>query len=1271
MLKRLKQKIDKRSRSAKNPQPAPDVNASSSKTFGLFFVAGNVESRLGREQYPVDIIAIHGLNGDAFTTWTHANGKMWIRDLLPNFLPGCRVYTYGYPSKVFCNSSLSRVQEYSKGLLSSVRDLYDDPDTGARPIIFICHSLGGIVCKQALVFAHEDDTNYGALLKSVIGIAFLGTPHRGSYVASLGSIVGSIVNCFMLTTSTDGQSAMVRTDLLNHLNYDSSVLQDLFLSSRNRLQNMAVVSFYETEPTPPLSSLIVDRTSSILGIPREDIIPLYENHRDMCRFSGETESYKTVSRALRRIASQSHGVRQTFERPSTHSSERSFSDIEKACMALFSVFDIADYKRLLPKPVRGTCQWIMGHPVFRSWLEKEENSLLWLTGHPGCGKTVLSYSLARSFEELKTSHTSRHVLVYFCDDKVNNQKDAKSILISLIFQIVRRHRSLVRHVRKVFDIQGPSVLQSFSSLWGIFLRILNDPKSGLLYVIIDALDECERVSCHQLLESIYELVGVSGQSTGSGNHIKFLLTSRPSLELTYTDISQAPYQISIDEGQPGYYEDLRIFIQQRVEEIALKRKYSAEVKDFLLQALYSRADQTFLWIHMVLASVENSLLSSIMDFRDIIARIPPTLETTYLDFLSAIPVDHQEMALRLLKLVLASSRPLYLNEINVAFTIDSSHQSAEDVNRDCQNAMAHTIQGMLGPFARVLESKVSLVHQSAKDFLLRNDYIHKSPAMLHTIDTESAALQMSFACVRYLLLNDFSGDLFSMESSPIESIFEPSTLPPFDVGETSSEDDIDLNTGMFFREPSVHDAETSQSIAARYALYSYASLHWAEHLALCEASAPDWLRDAAKALLDVNVGHCRNWLHFYWSEAAANVEDDPMNFDRLVLAAYFNLHETLKDLINYKPPQELKDQALFWASRAGHSRIVTTLLEAGADPGARGGSSMQFALTIAAENGRLACVVALLADERTDVNIRGRNGRTALSFACSNGLHAIAKAFLDHPRCDPNQPDHTGATPLFWAAGGAHTAIVTALAARPDVALNHRDNAGRTVVSWAAGDGTDEILKHLLKLRDIDPDIHDDKGRSPLSWAAGNGHAAAAHALLLHHHHHRRQRQRRGETIDDMAMAIAADRDRDGRNPVSWACGGGHLEALRVLLLHMRRTSSSGGDGGGGGGVDDADADGWAPLAWAVHRDAPGVVEALAATGAVDLDRRDGGGRTALSWAAEYGHARVVRALLREGADPGPVGEEAEGPAPVAVARRYGRADLVLEIEGGASRESW
>lgn len=46
------------------------------------------------------LVAVHGLNGDAFETWTHKESKvMWLRDLLPEELPNVRIMTYGYNSK--------------------------------------------------------------------------------------------------------------------------------------------------------------------------------------------------------------------------------------------------------------------------------------------------------------------------------------------------------------------------------------------------------------------------------------------------------------------------------------------------------------------------------------------------------------------------------------------------------------------------------------------------------------------------------------------------------------------------------------------------------------------------------------------------------------------------------------------------------------------------------------------------------------------------------------------------------------------------------------------------------------------------------------------------------------------------------------------------------------------------------------------------------------------------------------------------------------------
>ncbi|KAI0513339.1 hypothetical protein F5B22DRAFT_249177 [Xylaria bambusicola] len=488
------------------------------------------------------------------------------------------------------------------------------------------------------------------------------------------------------------QPGIIRTDLLSHLNYDSDILRKITDEARARLENMTVVSFYETEPTPPLSGLIVDRTSAIMNIDHEDVIPLWENHRDMCRFSGETESCKQVCRALRRITYQPQNVKRKPVRTSTHSSEMKLSDIEKLCMAHFNMVNLTDYKRRLPKPIEGTCQWIRAHPLFVSWFEEAKSTLLWLTGYPGCGKTMLSYSMERQLEE-----TSQNILIYFCDNKISMQKDAKAILIGLIAQLVHRHRAMVRYIGRVFEVQGMSMLSSFSALWSVFERIIKDLKSSTLYVIIDALDECEGSSCYDLLNSIHELISASSSSAGSGRHVKFLLTSRPTLGQEKVAIPLHGHQLAIDEGQPGHGEDLRVFIQVKVNEITSRRGCSEETKDFLLQALLSRAEQTFLWVHMVLASLERSSLASINDFQDIIAKLPRDLEATYLNFLSALPSHHQDSAWQLLRLLLASSRTLLLDEVNIAFTIQPFHESSGDVLRDCQPAIHQTVLGVLGP----------------------------------------------------------------------------------------------------------------------------------------------------------------------------------------------------------------------------------------------------------------------------------------------------------------------------------------------------------------------------------------------------------------------------------------------------------------------------------------------------------------------------------------------------------------------------------------------
>ena len=780
------------------------------------------------------------------------------------------------------------------------------------------------------------------------------------------------------------------------------------------------------------------------------------------------------------------------------------------------------------------------------------------------------------------------------------------------------------------------MIWSFSSLWSIFVRIVKDPKVGSLYVILDALDECEMNSCNQLLESISEMMADSFQSVHSGIQVKFLITSRPFLYQSYVGAKNAlQTQISIDEEQAGYVADIQKFVQQRVEEISLNRQYSIEVKDYLLKTMCAKAEQTVLWVQVILASVEKSLLTSMKDFRNIIDSIPNELAETYTRYLSAIPSGHQDDVSHLLKLLLASSRPLDLNELNIAFTVDASHTTVEDVMRDTQSAITHTVQGILGPLARVSGLRVSLVHQSLKAFLLETAKKPGSFCAARLVNTESSALRMASACIRYLSLDDFENDFFSTSSSPIGPVLRipdiHSELPTGDfTGDFWDEEGHNLNSDMLFCEPTVLNPEICRSLASKYGFYSYASLHWAEHFAVCEDAASEELRDAARKLLDVQNGSCRNWLHFYRTQSVNSMDDGFVDQHPIVLAAYFNLQTTLKNLLgSCKPPQTIKNRSLFWASRLGHDQTVASLLTAGAEPDSRELEG-QTAFTTASEHGHLTCVITLLADRRTSINGRGRNGRSALSFACGNGYGDITKELLSREACIVDGMDDSGSTPFIWAVGGGHCTIVSTLARHADVDINHRDKTGRTAVSWAAGDGMDDVLEVLLKLPGVDVNIKDNKGESPLSWAAGNGYVSTVEVLL------------------QSTMVDTTSVDNDKRNAISWASGGGHYGTL-VKLLEK-----------GASGADTEDIDKWTPLAWAVQIDSVETVQALVSTGCVQIDQRDRSGRTALSWAVEYGHAPVVKVLLQAGADP--EARSTGGSTPISTAEQIGRIELLSEL---------
>ncbi|CZR56660.1 uncharacterized protein PAC_06549 [Phialocephala subalpina] len=1169
---------------------------------------------------------------------SEANEVFWPLDLLPTDCTNARILTWGYDSQVshFFGgpANQSNIIDHAKNLLRALR--IQRLNCQGRSLIFVAHSLGGIIVKDVLHRAYEErkEPDLLEIFTSTEAILFLGTPHKGSNMAELGETIRRIAS----VSGVDTTDQNIRALQINggELRRIHEQFMKLYLDDQRHFE---ALTFQEAKGMTGFSYLkmnqkVVETFSSSLT-DTEPTQTINANHMSMCRFNGkDDEGYKQVLGEIQILLSKILKKRQyqalvaaaeigkfkmdSSDQATTTSTAHSLNDVERKCVALLTqnTADAAEYMSTLPSRVEGTCQWILSNSQYKEWNVQKSTCLLCINGYPGSGKTILSAYLLEYLTTGKFSPGLRTTLCYFfCDEKIDTQRDGTAILRSIIHQLVIQRRSLIKHVKKACDLHGPRLYQNFNELWRTFIAIASDKRTGPISVIIDALDECEENTRERFLQDIVKLEEKSRSTDAKSPSIKFLITSRPPLGHRYTTNI-----LQIDPSQSHVEEDLKLVIQTKVEDIAKRTRCKPDVSAYLEATLYSKADRTFLWVTLVLHLLERSFLATQKNFMRIIDELPTTLKATYERFLSDISMEYQPLATKLLNILVGSSRPLSLEEMRILIAIQSHHRTIAAVEEDAEPNMRETLQGVLGPLVRISESesKIYLVHQSLKEFLEDLSNQPDNPlSTLYGVDFGKAHSLLAEACASYLLLEDFNEDLFS--SDQIVNTYSPTSpvaMSPEDADVEHLWDGYALGEDTLFKEPEASETEACISIAARYALFEYGARHWAEHFreaSKSNAPASD-LQKSVTTLSDGVQTQGMNWLRFYWNQAESETSL-PMNFVPLLIASYFG-HLTTVELILSKEPGTAPDlgaRAIYWASRMGRNAVVDRLLRENFNPDLEIVTG-QTALIAAVTLGHLAVVKHFLEDDGAipgqggyRVNHAAIRGRTPLSIAASNGSVDIVRILLQHPQIQPDIVSSDHRTPLHWAVCGKYLDIVQMLLTDNRISVNRVDREGRNVLSLAAEAGDNEIVKYLISFTQLRADEPDNEGRTAFSWAAGAGHLETVRLL------------RRSCAISTKSMPARIDigkRDNAGRNPLSWACGAGHCNVVEYLIRHNRQ------------GVDTADLDGWAPLAWALFSHNPKVVRLLLDSGFVDVNKKDANGRSPLSFAVDYGYLDVVKVLL-------------------------------------------
>ncbi|KAI0846574.1 hypothetical protein F5Y00DRAFT_271878 [Daldinia vernicosa] len=456
----------------------------------------------------IDLVFVHGLHGSRLKTWSK-DGIFWPRDLLQDDLKNARVITWGYDAdiaKAFSYASKESLFGHANTLLADLADLRRDV---TRPIVFICHSLGGIVVKEALNVSdiyrsHGRHPNLSEISAKTAGVIFMGTPHRGSDKASYGQIAVRVA---------DLSFRQPNKELLRVLKPNQDTLekqQDLFVSVS---KDMHIVCIREELPTA--IGMIVSKDSASYQGQRVISTAIHANHMDMVKFSSRDEGYKRVLSHIKDV--------------------RDFGKLrsEQAILEELRFPTINKREDDMEDSYKDTCSWILdGEPEenktsanpckFLSWLQNDE-TFHWISGKAGCGKSTLmkyAYHDKRTKAALQNSQWAKDknlILMrhFFFELGDADQSSREGMLRTLLYQLLKSRRELIPEVFSHLDLFGPRErplpgdFLGWNNLRITFISMLNHLQDSRICLFLDGLDEYRMIDrkddyTEQELDLIYE-----------------------------------------------------------------------------------------------------------------------------------------------------------------------------------------------------------------------------------------------------------------------------------------------------------------------------------------------------------------------------------------------------------------------------------------------------------------------------------------------------------------------------------------------------------------------------------------------------------------------------------------------------------------------------------------------------------------------------------------------------------------------------------------------
>ncbi|OTA54483.1 hypothetical protein K449DRAFT_469433 [Hypoxylon sp. EC38] len=414
----------------------------------------------------------------------------------------------------------------------------------------------------------------------------------------------------------------------------------------------------------------------------------------------------------------------------------------------------------------GTGKWILKKRLIRTWLdlETEAEPIMWLTGIPGAGKTILASVIIEEAHRQPNSQT----IFFYCKDGQQNRNNFLSIARSLLHQLTYNDEHLTAYINVEMSKSGDSTLKRHQ-LAKKLLKIALINKDNV-FIIIDGLDECAKGQKKEViswLQAIFKPdISAADEDgvdyTSNGCKVRCLVVSQDDGECSkllnkFATMKIQPADNSKDIEAFCRQFERKIREKQQFSELNIPENIAARVADLsegmflfsklVMENLYAqnrafRLEEEIQWLEQ--GSWNQGVIAKLHEaFGRIVRRIKFDMEP-----------EGRSDALQILAWVVIAKRDLGWHEIQGAMSVDVKSRMVDFRRR----SLVVEPKELLGSLIELKPGNiVSLVHSSAKHFLIQQ----------RTIDLKSEHVELTQICVCYLSLDHFDPalDQESLESN--------------------------------------------------------------------------------------------------------------------------------------------------------------------------------------------------------------------------------------------------------------------------------------------------------------------------------------------------------------------------------------------------------------------------------------------------------------------------------------------------------------------------